>query len=136
MEECPANNNRHRKKNKSTQLSIMNFSVSIKKPLPNKSEKPSEEKPLNNTPTKEVILINLKNSPMPIRLSPTLKKDNFMTSMESRESRMVAHPEAQEDLEIYLVVSLAEDEDKPGPKKLSLSLLKSKLPLMTFIMAA
>lgn len=136
MEECPANNNRPKKKKKSTQLNTTNFSVLTKKPLPNKSEKPSEEKPSKNTQIKEVIPINSKNCLMPIKLSPTLKKDNYMMSMESRVSRTVAHQEAQEDLEIFLVVSLAEDEDKPDQKKPSLSLLKSKSHLMTFIMAA
>ena len=53
------NNNLH-KKSRSIQPNIMNLSVVIKKPPLKKSEKPSEEKHLNNIPIKEVIQINSK----------------------------------------------------------------------------
>lgn len=60
VEECPANNNHPLKRNKLTLLNIMNSLESKKKPLPNKSERLSEEKHLNSIPIKEVILINSK----------------------------------------------------------------------------
>lgn len=55
---CP-NNNLH-KKSRSIQPNIMSLSVVIKKQHLKKSEKPSEEKLLNNIQIKEVIQINSK----------------------------------------------------------------------------
>lgn len=130
--ECPANNNLQLRKSKSIQLSIINCSQSIKKLLPNKSEKLSEEKPWNSIPIKEVIPINSKPSPMHTKFSPTQKKDNCTMSMERKASKTVVHREELADLETFSVSLEEEPKDQPVQERPSQSLLKSKLPLMKF----
>lgn len=134
-EVCPANNNHHNRKNKSTQQSTTNFSVSTKRPPPNKSEKLSEEKPSKNTQIKAVIPINSRKSPTLIKLSPTLKRDNCMMSMARRVSRTVDPQEAAEWAISSAASSEVEDKEILDQKKPNLNLLKSKLHSMTFTLA-
>ncbi len=130
--ECPANNNLQLRKNKSIPLSIINYLQSIKKLLPNKLEKLSEEKPWNSIPIKEVIPINSKLSPMHTKFSPIQKKDNCTMNMEKKVYKTVVHQVELEDLEIFSASLEEEPKDQPVQEKLSQSLLKCKLLWMKF----
>lgn len=134
VEECPANNNLQLNKNKSTQPHIMNFLELTRKPLLNKSERPSEKKPSNNILIKVEILINSSKSLTPMKSLPILKKDSFTTNMERKVFKMVDHLEEQEDLVIFSASLVEEVKERLVPEKPSQNLSKSKLHLTKFTM--
>ncbi len=123
---CPVNNNHPSKKNKSTPQSTMNSLVSTKRPLPNKSEKLSEEKLWRNTLIKEATPINSKKSPTPIKLSPIPKRDNCMMNTVRKVFRTVVHLEVVEWETSLAAFSVEEAKEIPDPERPNLSLLKFK----------
>ena len=132
---CPVNNNHPSKKNKSTPQSTMNFSVSTKRLLPNKSEKHSEEKLSRNTPIKEATPTNSKKSPTHIKLSPTPKRDNCMMNTARKVFRTVVHLEVVEWETSLAAFSVEEAKEIPDPERPNLSLLKFKSHSMMFTLA-
>lgn len=108
----------------------------IKKPPPNKSEKPSEEKPSRSTPIKEVTQINSRELLTPTKHSPILKKDNCMINTDRKEFKTVVHLGEVVDLVIFSVSLVAEVQDSRDLKKPNQSLFKLKLHSMMFMLAA
>ncbi len=95
-------------RNKSIQCNTTISSELIRKPPLMKFVKLSERKLLNSILTKVVILTNLSHCRMHMMSWPILKKDNYMTSMVNRVSKLADHQVAQAS--IFLICSKEEDK--------------------------